>query len=275
VGPLASLHAVVPRALPLPMEIDVAELAARAALTQLGSDAGDQIRITHSDAGVVVKGIVATNQRKRQLVTRLDQIALVRAEFLSAEGMQSRPMNGATGATGSMSGLTVQTVTASNELAPLATYLNDRQAPRDQLSTTSKQILDASLQVQQAGSQLLELQERFKALEVLPEASRKQLESLIIAQQNEISAGLAAELSALAQVGLAVQDYASTQTESSPANRTALQYLIAQNQQYCQELIAAPVNEPRPVSAVSADIQSSIRQIRASLAEMSNSSPQP
>jgi hypothetical protein len=184
-------------------------------------------------------------------------------------------MNGLSGNGSLGSSLTVQTVTASSELAPLAAFLNQRGASAIQLSTTSKQLLDASLTVQQAGSELLELRNRFASAAVLPEAAQAQLVRLDAIQQKAISEGLAKELDALAQVGLSDPGDASERTERSPASKTDFQHFIAQNQQYCQELIAAPVNRPRPASAVAADIQSSIRQIRASLAEMSNSSPQP
>lgn len=183
--------------------------------------------------------------------------------------MNSESGNGSPG-----SPLIVQTVTASSELAPLAAFLNQSRASAIQLSTTSKQLLDASLTVQQAGSELLELRNRFASAAVLPEAAQAQLVRLNAIQQKAISEGLSKELDALAQVGLADLGDASEHTERSPAGKTDFEHLIAQNQQYCEELIAAPVNRPRPASAVAADIRNSIRQIRASLTEISSSSPQ-
>lgn len=271
---LPSLHAALPRSLPSAMEIDVAEVSARAALAQLGADAGDQIRITHTDTGVTVKGIVGTNRRKRQLVLRLDAIAYVHPEFLSAEEMQGSLGNGTPSSSRGVSSSSVEMYTASDALAPLAKFLNDMHAQPEQLSATSQLLLNASLRVQQAGAQLLELEDRFTSTS-LPDASRAQLESLMASQRKEISAGLDAELSVLSRIGLIDVKAFGEPSPTAVADRSVFRRHIAQNQQYCQELITAPASEPRSASAVAADIQSSIYQIRASLAQMSKPSPQP
>ncbi len=268
-----STHEVLPRALPSAMQVDIAELAARSVLNQLNSDVQDQVRVSHTESGVVVKGIIGTDERKREIISRLNQIAYVRAEILSTEEMQAHPAN--TFPQPSTGGEAAQLYTASPQLAPLAAYLQERDLPADQLSETSKHLLSASLEVQQAGAQLVELRERFANAASLPSQARTQFDMLAGTNRHVIEEGLAAELDALDKVGFTVQGgSAMSSVEDIVANEEALQRSIEDNQRLCQELIVAPLSNPRPASVIVGDIGQSIKRIKTLLA-IQKTSPQP
>ena len=262
-----SLQAPHSRTTPKPIEVDIAELSARTVLNQLAADTEDQVRITHNDAGVVVKGIVATNERKRELLAQLGTIPLVRSEFLSTEEMTRRVH----AELETPSGDPAQNLAGSDALAPLAAYLG-KHAQADHLGLSSRQLLDASIKVRSAGVQLLELRERFAQTPNLPDASRAELENLTGLQRKFILDGLQAEANALVAVGL---NDAENQNGAAPANSTILAQSIASNQQYCQELISSPDREPRPAMAIVADIYASIRAVRNSVGQPSKPFPQP
>jgi hypothetical protein len=267
-----SIHADLPQSLPSMLQIDIAELAVRSALNQINADTQDQIRVTHTDSGVVVKSIVRTNQRKQELIAQLNQIAYVHSEILSTEEMQNRPEN--TAFAQSAAGGPAQLYSAPVELAPLAVFLQDRSFPSDQLSVSSKQLLDASLKVQRAGAELAELQERFGHVEALPPQSQMRFETLAVTSRNAIEEGLTAELTVLGRIGFPVQDSGDVLADSEDsASLTTLRKYVERNQQYCQELIVAPVKDPRPASMVAADISASVGRIRTVLAVMQKHSP--
>jgi len=271
-----SVHAILPHSLPTAMQIDSAELEAITTINQLGAETQDQIRVSHSDAGVVVKGIVATNQRKRELLAHLDQILLVHSQILSTEEMQAHLPGVGSNYPKAATGAPVQMYSAPAQFAPLAKFLEDRNLSAEQLSATSKPVLDASLKVQQAGQQLAQLQERFPSVSTLPQQSQVRYQALKTTYRRAITEGLIEEFNALRPIGL----IGSAGIDSASASvgllgPTALQTAIDENQRLCQELIVASASESRPAATIAADIEASAQRITTSLGSEQEISPQP
>ncbi len=57
--------------------LDSAELSARVVLNRLHADEGEQISISRTNRGVNVKGVVDTDERKREIATRLSAVPYV------------------------------------------------------------------------------------------------------------------------------------------------------------------------------------------------------
>jgi hypothetical protein len=262
-----AVHAVLPKMLPTPAQLDLAELEARVVLHRLGADAHDQIALSRSDVAVHVKGIVDTTERKYLLTSQLLAIPHVHSEILSMQELNSQSRSGtATGAP------LVQSYPAPAQPSPLAVFLQQRNMSPDQLSRTSQQLLDACLKVQQSGAQLTELRERFASPEDLRDTSRMAFENLFDSYAQSLTDGLDQERAVLDGVGL--DDGATNSGEVGTVSARGLQEYIQQNQNLCQELIAGSSAEPRPAATVADDLKRSIAEIRAALAAMQYPFPQ-
>jgi hypothetical protein len=258
---VADVHPALIHALPTPLQIDSAELQVRIALNRTGADTRDQVAVTHSDTGVVVKGIVPTNQRKQELVSSLRFIPYVHPDILSTEELSAR-QNGSQAAATSTSGS--QTY-STDQPSPLASYIQTKGLPQEQLNQTSQRLLDASLTVQQSASRITELQERFSSSEQLDSQAQTNLQGLLATYSKSITDALDAEVAAMDQVGIALSVTHDNQSDEDTSSAVSLKQQVHQNQMLCQELIAASSATPRSSGAIAADLQLSILRIRAAL----------
>lgn len=265
---VADTHPVLFHTLPTPEQIDEAELAARIVLNQTKADTQDQIVISHSDAGVFIKGIVPTNQQKRELVSNLRDIPLVHPEILSTEELsarnasrQSLPANSA----GS------QTYT-SDQPSPLASYIQHNGLSQNQLNQVSQRLLDGSLTVQQGAAQVSALLKRFTSPEQLDSQARANLQKLLADYSGSIMSGLAEEASALKPIGIDQSPVQGVPSGMAPADAETLRQFVFQNQLLCQELITASSTPPRSAETIAADLQLSIGRIQSALTSMQRQS---
>jgi hypothetical protein len=258
---IADVHPALIRALPTSLQIDSAELQARIALNHTGADTQDQIAVSHSDVGVIVKGIVPTNQRKWELVSSLGHIPYVHADILSTEELSARRNSGQPLPVSSSGSQTYST----DQPSPLATYIQEKGLSREQLNQVSQRLLDASLTAQQGSSRIAELQERFSSSEQLDPQAHTNLQSLLTTYCKSITDGLDAEIAAIGQIGLAPSTVSDNQSEEGSSDPATLRQYVHQNQILCQELIAASSSSPRSAVTIATDLQLSINRIRAAL----------
>lgn len=265
-----ALHAILPPTLPTPMQIDMAELDARALLSHPDSDSSDQIRVTHTDAGVLIKGIVETNLRKRELMAELSHVPYVRSEILSIEEMREHPLTASSSSKFSPAP-SLEVYNANNQMAPLATFFEAQKISRERLSTTSKLLFDASAQMQTAASHLADLEKRFPSISTMPQPSQERYGALAQSYLAAIREGLKSERAALGDVGLDAQK----RQMAVDSGNSALDELIGQNQGYCQELIAASASRPRDAADIAADIERTTARIERAINAVQAVSPQP
>jgi DNA-directed RNA polymerase specialized sigma24 family protein len=268
-GRHAALH--IPHVLS-DLELDEAELAARVALNQLHADTGEQIHLTRSVAGVDVKGVVDTDTRKQQLVSRLALLPHVHSSILSVEEIGNRlPTRSAFG-----SGEPIQAHSVEGHPSPLEQYLREKKMPLDQLSAISQSLLDESLRIQQAEVHLSELQQRFKEANQLPADQQNQLTELSRNYINAIQTALNRNRHTLLAIGLDGEE----QTASSPDFTSAggnLEQQVHLYQELCQQLITNGTGDPTSAVIIagklgnsSALIRSSANQIQASVSAAHN-----
>lgn len=265
---VSDVHPALIHALPTLMQIDSAELEARMALNHAGADAEDQIAISHSDLGVVVKGIVPTNERKRELVSSLGHIPYVHPDILSMEELSARHAGGQQESSSSSGSQTY----SATQLSPLAELVQEKGLTQEQLNEVSRRLLDASLSVQQASSQISELQKRFSSATQLDSQAHINLQRLLTTYSRSINDGLDAEISALAQIGIERQSPRNNANNGRISDTTTLIEYVRQNQNLCQEFITASPGTPRSATAIAADLQLSITHIRAVLAALQEQS---
>ncbi len=86
-------------------ELDEAELAVRLTLNNLHADAGEQLDVVRTPNAIQVKGIVETDQRKREIEFHLHTLPNVISAIFTVEEMEHR-MASAANATSVCSNLT-------------------------------------------------------------------------------------------------------------------------------------------------------------------------
>jgi hypothetical protein len=258
---VADVHPALIHTQPTPLQIDAAELQARIALNRIGADTQDQIAVSHSDMGVVVKGIVPTNQRKWELVSSLGHIPYVHPDILSTEELSARRNAGPSLLIGTSGSQTYST----DQPSPLASYIQEKGLSQEQFNQASQRLLDASLTAQQGASRIAELQERFATSEQLDPQTRANLQGLLATYSKSITRGLDAEVTVMDQIGIAAPAGRENQSDEISSDPAALRQYIHQNQILCQELIAASSSSPRSAVTIATDLQLSINHIRAAL----------
>jgi DNA-directed RNA polymerase specialized sigma24 family protein len=237
------------------LELDSAELGARLALNQLHADTGEQIHVTRSASGVQVKGVVDTDQRKSQLVGRLQLMPHVHPSILSVEEIGSQPQG-----IPSRVGQPIQAYSVEAQASPLEQFLREKKLPTDNLAAISQSMLDNCLKVQQARGHLSELQYRFREANQLPGDLQNQLTQLSQSYVSAIQAGLDADKRTLLSLGFdtTVQPVPPS---SGPVDDD-LDQQVRHYQNLCQELIASGAGQSRSAQAIANDLITVGAQIR-------------
>jgi hypothetical protein len=262
-GMHAALH--VPH-LPSELELDEAELAARVTLNQLHADTGEQIHLTRGATGIDVKGVVDTDYRKQEIVSRLALLPSVHSSILSVEEIGSRPPSRSTFG----SDQPIQAYSVEAQPSPLEQYLREKKMPLDQLGVISQSLLDESLRIQQAEVHLSELQRRFKEANQLPADQQNQLTELSRNYINTIQAALDGNKRTLLAIGLhgAEQVVASSDASSVDGD---LDEQVRRYQELCQQLITNGTGEPASAVIIAGELGTSSALIRSSATQINAS----
>lgn len=254
------------------LELDETELAVRVVLNQLHADTGEQIHLTRSVAGIDIKGVVDTDARKHQLVSRLALLPHVHSSILSVEEIGNRPLT----RPAFVSGQPVQAYSVEAQPSPLEQYLRGKKMPLDQLGAISQSLLDKSLAIQQAEVHLHELQQRFKGASPLPADQQYLLMELSRNYINAIQSALDGNKHTLLAIGLDGAELAASSPDTSSAGGD-LDQQVRRYQELCQQLITNGTGESASAAIIAgklgnsgALIRSSANQIRASVSTAHN-----
>lgn len=158
------------------MELDETELNVRLALNQLGADTGERISFVRQPTGLLVKGIVATEERKQEIEIHLTSIPHVVPSIFTFDELKDGPGSGQQGgqqATG------MQVISDGGNVSPLEDYLAHRGWGREDAQHLSERLLDASFSINQNSRAITELLQDFNSGKSLSPASEKSLNELL------------------------------------------------------------------------------------------------
>jgi hypothetical protein len=251
------------------MELDEAELAARATLNQLHADTGEQIQLSRRPNGIDVKGVVDTDARKRELVSRLALLANVHTSILSVEEIGTRPLRGETFG----GGQPIQAFSVEAQPSPLERYLREKKLPLDQLATIFQSLLDQSLRIQHAEAHLSELRRRFKEANQLPADQQNRLAGLSKNYLNAIQTGLDANKRTLLSIGLDGAGRALSTSESSDSRQSSppgedIDRQVRRYQELCQSLITSEAGETKAAADIAGELGDLDLRIRTAAAQI-------
>jgi hypothetical protein len=250
IRPSLSIH------LPVPLtdtELDLAELSARLVLDKLHADNGERIELVRTERGVQVKGIVETDERKRELETQLRFVPHVIPAIFSYRDMENHTSTGTDITSVRMSSVVSQTT-------PLEKYLVDRGWTRDNVRHISRQIFDSSTAIDRESQAITDLLKRFASKNSLSQTADATLEQLIAEHRSRLLKALTAEEQSLAAVGL------TASSKSLPLK--SLESLTANartNVNLTQELISTADSQPRSAEAIVPELAESVAQLRTDL----------
>jgi hypothetical protein len=250
---LSSHPAYLPRALS-ESELDLAELSARLVLNRLQADSGERIEVVRTPRGVLVKGVVETDQRKREIEAQLHLIANVDSAIASYRELDNQPSAGSEINRVRLSSMAAQSTS-------LEKYLADRRWLKDDISKASHQIFKASVTIERESRAITDLLQRFALGGGRGITADAALEQLISAHKSRLLDALNQQDLSLAAVGL----------KASVGNARSAESLLAdaqRNANLSRELIST-AEQPRSAEIIAWDLSSSVVQLQSDLLHLS------
>ena len=236
-------------------EIEEAELQTRLALNHVNADMGERIEIVRKANGIEVKGIVETEERKRELLGSLRPLPHVVSSIFTFQEMKSRP-----GPESEITSIKAYSVVA--QPSPLERYLTERNWQRDQISQFHRQLLNAAIAVHQESRAIAELLERFPSSEPSSETAQNALSQLVLDHKAKLIARLEEEHNLIGRIELPARTLnASLPTSASP-DAVNLKKMAERNFTLCTQLTSG-TDAPPPVQSLVLELADSIAQLQA------------
>jgi len=235
-------------------ELDEAELEVRAVLAQLHADSSERIIIDRRANAVQVKGIVETEERKRQLQFQLRPLSHVEVSISTFGELEQHPVAG-------MEITSVKASSLASPSSPLEQYWFSKGGNREDASRLHSQFFNALVTLKQSSNAIAELTHKFGG-EPLTPASRDTLNRLIESHRKNLLSALHDEENAIAELdSSAAHDSSIT---LSP-DKDELVRAVEHDVELCNELISENDAEPRRAQAILPQLQQSVLRIRAVL----------
>jgi RNA polymerase sigma factor (sigma-70 family) len=262
IGPMRgkSMHpSLVPRAAHLlsSIELDTAELGARMVLGRLHLDTDDRIELLRQPSGIEIKGVVADEDKKRQLQGQLYTLPHVSTSLLTLQEMAVRPAAGS-----DVTRIQQSSVTATQVPSALDRYLTERNIDRTASSVSSQieQLVLSSYAVKHESEQIADLLTRFASSATLSDSARITLSELLVQHKAALLDALGQENHQLTTLQLV------SHPEDIPTNLAgdaeSLRQVAGYNLTLCTELTSETNPSPRSTQLIAAELQGSIAQLR-------------
>jgi hypothetical protein len=248
-------HAPSVASLPTDQELDEAELKVRLALTRLNADS-EQLELSRSSRRVTINGVVETRERKNSLLNELHGIPNVVCSISSVDELTDLH---------ALKPPSIASVREFSDVAgpsPLEEFFRSHGKTQGEVSSVSRQLLDAAVTIQQEGSALDELSKRFGVNATLSREGQATLGELLDIQSKKLFVSLDAEALAVRSINLPEAVAPDVPTDIDSTKSESLTAAAVHNKALCTELISGVQSSPRPVPAITSDLLHSIREVR-------------
>jgi len=237
-------------------DLDEAELQARLALNRVDADSSEPLEFSRSSNAILIRGVVATDQRKNELLAQLRPLPHVNASIFSIEELNAHrsAQNPEAGAP--------QAYSAVAGPSPLSVFFSQHARSQSDASLVSQQLLDAALAVQQESSALTDLFQRFSPDARLTEPAQKALRALLTRHLNKLDNALQSEEQVVGALQAPRGSLPDSTTSADITRPQTLTVAAARNRALCSELISGSESSPRSAQLISADILGSIQDVR-------------
>lgn len=223
-------------------QLDETELVTRMILNQLHADEDGQIEVRRSEQGIEVVGLVATEDRKRELVQQLMAVPRLKISIQSETDLKTLPPEHG------------DAVSVESEMLPdtpsaLERYLRGRGRTTENINGVEQQLFEDALVISRESRFIIDLKNRFSDFKQMPILEEAEFESLLYSHHERLETALAQEQGLMAQVGAST---ASAGQGSAPG--TLLLVEADKNLALIRELTQNSVAHPRSAEEILADM---------------------
>jgi hypothetical protein len=245
-----------PRVLPpSTADMDEAELRARLALNQLRADTGEQVEVSRRDRDILVKGVVESTERKRDLESQLRVLPHVALSIMSIHELANRPTTAST-----IASINEKSVVA--QASPLDKYLLQQRRSREELSQLSRRLFDSSITINQECKAITDLLRRFGSGEHLNEVAGIALGELLGRHRAKLLATLRQQDEILTEINTSTSETTRNASESPADPLVRLAVDGEQNFALCKELISGSNTASRTAELVISELNQSVAHLR-------------
>jgi DNA-directed RNA polymerase specialized sigma24 family protein len=250
--------------IPSVVELDEAELEAWLVLNQLHADQGEQIVVGRNTRAIVVRGLVKTEERKRQIEIGLESVRLVTPVVFTFDEMASKQALSGEETT------SLKTAADVRQPSPLEKYLVPLGRPRDAVSDLARGLVEDAVTANRGSNETVEILRQFSVGRDLTPRAQEVLADLVASHKRDLLAALDREDQLLREAGFTPADAAA----SASGPLVELSSRMGENLKLCREMASTSAEEGRPAQDIALEIFveiASLRSMASSIAIAPNS----
>ena len=233
-------------------QLDEAELGARLMLNQLHADTGEQLEIHRSPQGVAIAGVVETEERKRDLQSRLQTVPHVTSEIQTVGEASANPSPAT-----EISSVAVASM--PDQSSPLQEYLRAKGQSVDAIADLGERLFQNALTISQESRDIADLQSRFGSGEQRTVLASATLSELIYSHHERLTAALQQERKLLAEAG----GSAATSQPSDAMQAASLVAAADRNLALAKELIQTNHPAAKPAEKILVELSAAVTDLAA------------
>lgn len=235
-------------------QLDETELGAKLVLNRLHADTGEQIQISRNGSGIEVKGLVETDQRKRELLDQLRVVPHLKASILSLEELENTPI-------GESPATSLKVVSESAQPSPLEMYFVAHGRDANALRSLSQQLLSSALAATQESRAVSDLLRRFTSEGAMTPLAKATLATLVFSHKEKLLHAVEEEQELL--TALSGKANGNWILESQQAQTISLVDAAERNLTLCEELSLGGNSQPRSAEAIFLELTATMTELSA------------
>ena len=233
-------------------QLAMTELTARLVLNQLHADTGEQIEVDRTAQGIEVKGLVESEERKRELEGKLQTVPHLTVALESVTELK-------TSSGGEDGAISIKTATMPDEPSPLETYLLARGQTINAINVLAERLFNSALTVSQESKAIADLQARFIPGEQKTVLASATLSELIYSHHERLKEALQQERAVLSLM----QPSSGKANKSTDPHAPSLMDTAARNLNLCKELTKSNGSATQSAEGILAGIAASLDDLTA------------
>ena len=233
---------------PTPEQLDETELTARLILNQLAADTGEQIEIHRLPQAIEVDGLVETEERKRELTSRLAQVPRLKLVLQSAAQMREVPPTAS-------EPVSVQAASLPDHPSALEKYLGARGRSVGDINAMERQIFNDAITISHESSAMSDLKTHFVTTQQMRVVDSATVVELLYSHHARLEAALRRERRLLTEMD------SGTAFEGHVLGGGSLSEGASRNLAFAKELTQTDAPVARSAEAIFADMSSMLDRI--------------
>jgi hypothetical protein len=235
-------------------QLNEAELRARLILNQQHADTGEQIEVRRDDKGVQVRGLVETEERKRELIDSLDGVPSLALAIQSFDDLKPDPQTAART-------VPIEQRSSVAVVSPLEQYFLVQDRGRDDLSRISAGLFNLSLAIHRSSRLIDQINLRFGENPDLTPAAAQARDELVSQAAAQLRDALSEQQGLLREANITPEPAAVV--SPGPEGGRSLADLAARNVALTQELVSGPSPSGRSGPAIAAELAQTILELQS------------